>query len=84
MRTAAVRLLLFAIYSNRPGYERRCAFAARFVDVLAKTFVGDIHLAQSGQNFRCAGVEMVSDELLQLADRGLHLRRGRRKIFQLA
>lgn len=74
---------LSAIYSNRPGYECRCAFSAGLVDVLAETFVGDIHLAQSGQNFRCAGVEMVSDELLQLADRVLHLRRGRRKIFQL-
>ena len=84
MRTAAVLLLLFAIYSNRLGYERRGAFAARFVDVLAETLVGDIHLAQSGQNFRCAGVEMVGDELLQLADRSLRLRRGRRKIFQLA
>ena len=69
--------------SNRPGYECRCAFSAGLVDVLSETLVGDIHLAQSGQNFRCAGVEMVSDELLQLADRVLHLRRGRRKIFQL-
>ena len=77
-------MLLFAIYSNRPGYECRCAFSAGLVDVLAETLVGDIHLAQSSQNFRCAGVEMVGDELLQLADCGLHLRGGRRKIFQLA
>ena len=53
---------LSAVCSNRPGYERRCAFSADLVDVFAETLVDDIHLTQSSQNFRCAGVEMVGDE----------------------
>ena len=69
MRTGAVRLLLFAIYSNRPGYECRCAFSAGLVDVLAETLVGDIHLAQSSQNFRCA---LINEGYVYIAESPLY------------
>ena len=56
--------LLSAVGPDGLRDKLRRSLTAGLVDVLAKTFVGDIHLAQSGQNFRCAGVEMVGDELL--------------------
>lgn len=69
-----------------PQYARMAlrAIAAGRVDVPAEALIRHIHFTKPCQDLRCAGIEMPGNELLQAADRLLHLRRGGIQRFQLS
>ena len=44
-----------------------------FVDVIFETFVGDVHLAETGEDFVGAGVVVLGDMRLEPGGKGLNL-----------